>query len=308
MIIALTVALIALAISSAWLLRLRLTARGPRVPLTTGCEPGLLEIAYLKGREGGVADTVIARMYAEERISVDSAGKVEVISPIARDSFERAVLKECATDWSSDLRAVRDVLTGCRDMRTLEGSLEKQGLLMPLQAHGTWRRSAGIHVVWLVIAGILALASAFTADSALARFAPLALVALGIVLRVLCRPRVGRFTDHGARMDDYLWLESPWGEHKPDRHPAGLAGVVAAWGPQDLPEPDKEFGKQLEKAGGGWRRYKPSSSRSSGSGSSSSSSSYGCSTGCSSSSCSSSSCSSSSCSSSSSSCGGSSCS
>ncbi|MEV4868180.1 TIGR04222 domain-containing membrane protein [Streptomyces syringium] len=302
MIIALTVALIVLALSSAWLLRLRLTARGPRVPLTTGCEPGLLEIAYLKGREGRVADTVIARMYAEKRISVDSAGKVEVISPIARDSFERAVLKECATDWSGDLRAVRDVLTGCRDMRALEGSLEKQGLLMPGQTHGTWRWAAGIQVVWLVIAGILALASAFTADSSLARFAPLALVAFGIVLRVLCRPRVDRFTDHGARTDEYLWLESPWGEPKPDRHPAGLAGVVAVWGTQDLPAPHKEFGKQLETAGG-WRPYKPSSSRSSGSGGSSSSSGYGCSTGCSSSSCSSSSCSSSS-----SSCGGSSCS
>ncbi|MBP2406698.1 TIGR04222 domain-containing membrane protein [Streptomyces syringium] len=300
MIIALTVALIALAISSAWLLRLRLTARGPRVPLTTGCEPGLLEIAYLKGWEGGVADTVIARMYAEERISVDSAGKVKVISPIARDSFERAVLKECATDWSSDLRAVRDVLTGCRGMRTLEGSLEKQGLLMPVQAHGTWRWAAGIHVVWLVIAGILALASAFTADSALARFVPPTLVALGIVLRVLCRPRVGRFTDHGARMDDYLWVGCPWVEQQPDRHPAGIAGVVAAWGPGLLRGPHEEFGKQLEKAGE-WRPYKPSSSRSSGSGGSSSSTGYGCSTGCSGSSCSSSSCSSSSC-------GGSSCS
>ncbi|MEW2578300.1 TIGR04222 domain-containing membrane protein [Streptomyces syringium] len=305
MIIALTVALIALAISSAWLLRRRLTARGPRVPLTTGCEPGLLEIAYLKGREGRVADTVIARMYAEERISVDSAGKVKVISPIARDSFERAVLKECATDWSSDLRAVRDGLTGRRDVRTLEGSLEKQGLLMPVQAHSTWRWAAAVHVVWLVIAGILALASAFTADSSLARFAPLALVALGIVLRVLCRPRVGRFTDHGARMDDYLWVGCPWAEQKPDRHPAGVAGVVAAWGPGLLRGPHEEFGKQLEKAGGR-RPYKPSSSRSSGSGGSSSSSGYGCSTACSSSSCSSGSCSSSSCSSSS--CGGSSCS
>lgn len=306
MITAVTVALIGLVVTSAWLLRFRLKARGPRVPLMTGCEPGLLEIAYIKGWEGRVADTVIARMYAEERISVDSAGKVKVISPVARDSFERAVLKECATDWSSDLRAVRTVLTGCRGMRSLEGSLEKQGLLMPVQAHSTWRWAAAIQVVWLVIAGILALASAVTADSYLARFAPLALVVLGIVLRVLCRPRVSRFTDHGARMDDYLWLGCPWAEQKPDRHPAGVAGVVAAWGPGLLRGPHEEFGKQLEKAGGGWRRSKPSSSRSSGSGGSSSSSGYGCSTGCSGSSCSSSSCSSSSCSSSS--CSSSSCS
>ncbi|MBH1937869.1 TIGR04222 domain-containing membrane protein [Streptomyces sp. AV19] len=299
------VALIALLLPSVWLGAVRLRVRGPRGPVT-GVEPDLYGMAWLFDGRQRVADTVITAMHADGRVAVDAEGVLRVVRPVVRHPVERELLKRCGTDWEGELRELRNVLRRGEPALGVERSLEKLGLKIPSRRMTEWRWAAGVQVAGLVVAGAVGGVLLLSRGVHWVPCVLSALVAGGVVLRVVCHPRWWTdLTDHGRDVRDHL-LHTPWGERDAEVHPAGAVGVVAVWGVDHVP--DEVLRGQLEKAADRWTADTSSSSSSSSSFSSSGSScggsdgGGGCSShhscsSCSSSSCSSSSCSSSSCSS-----------
>lgn len=325
MIIAALGALLCLLLPSAWLMRIRRQARGSGF---LDPEPSLVEVAYLRGGAGRVADTVITRMYDDKRITVKN-DKVMVVEPTTRNAVERALLKHCST-WSRSLRAVRSAIRRDHALEAVHDSLVKQGLLLTAKAWRIWRRVVVVQRAGLIVAGFIAFLLLFNPSSYPAPLILLPLTVAGIVVQVKCRPGEGwiPYTDRGRALARELGEKDPWRELDPAVHPEGLAGFVAVRGFTAMADDDlrKQFEKAAEQSATARRAarrrrassYGSSSSVSScstvvvgascdvGSGSgcgsgdgggSSCSSSSSCSTSsCSSSSCSSSSCSSSSCS------------
>jgi uncharacterized protein (TIGR04222 family) len=301
---AVAVALIALLLPSVWLGLIRLKARGPRGPVDA-VVPDLFGIAQLSEFPGRVADTVIAKMHADGRITVDDEGTVHVVRAAAHHPVERELLKACGTEWQAGLGEVHCAVRWGDAVEHVEGTLEKLGLMISPREQKEWQWAAGVQIAGLVMAGLVGTGLLLKRGAHWAPLTVLALVAAGIALRVVCHPRWWTLlTDHGQEAWDHLRYKTSWGDRDAADNPAGVAGVVAAWGVTEIQ--DDVLREQLEKAAR-WSPYRGSSSTASSSSSSCSSfssSSCGGSDGSSShhscsscSSCSSSSCSSSSCSS-----------
>ncbi|MCA6094548.1 TIGR04222 domain-containing membrane protein [Streptomyces sp. SCA3-4] len=233
-------------VPSAWLVRLRLQARG-RPALPVGDTPSdLLRVAYLRGGAGRVVDTVITAMHADGRITVQQ-GRVTVVEPVARTAVERALLRHCASWTGNSLRALRREVRRDPALTTVDGSLVEQGLLLPPAARRLWPRVAGVQMAGLVTGAAFALVLLADARRA-AGLATLAVAAAGIVVQVVCRPRKAKIprTDQGEKLAWDLETFRPWAERDPAAHPAGAAGVLAVRGPAALT--DTALRKEFEKA------------------------------------------------------------
>ncbi|WP_424888660.1 TIGR04222 domain-containing membrane protein [Streptomyces sp. XH2] len=291
------------------------TLAGP--PAAPG-EPGLLEVAYLRGGAIRVVDTAIARMCEDGRVSVNSNGELKVERAAAFNAVERALLARCGPDWGTKLYRLRVQLQFDPAVDGVRSSLVNRGLLISRAAEEKWKRAAELQVGGLVVGAVIALGLLGVPAALPVAITGLVLLAGGIKLRTAYgpRPKPGH-TPRGQEFTDRVGRTGPWSVRASAEHPEGVAGVVAV---RDTagPEPDQPYLHQLRLA----MRTRPatsttaktskrakSSSSSSSSYSSSSGGGYSCSGA---SSCSSgshhsghSSCSSgSSCSSSSSSCGG----
>ncbi|PSJ26073.1 hypothetical protein B7P34_24825 [Streptosporangium nondiastaticum] len=315
---------LALLVPSAGLIvtRNRTLAGPPAVP----GEPGLLEVAYLRGGPIRVVDTVIARMCEDGRVSVNSTGELKVERAAAFNAVERALLARCGPDWGTKLYRLRVQLQFDAAVDGVSSSLVKCGLLTSPAAEAKWKRAADVQVGGLVVGGVIALGLLGVPAALPVAIVALVLLAGGIKLRRAYgpRPKPG-LTPRGQEFTDRVGRTGPWSVRTSAEHPEGVAGVVAVHDTVG-PEPDQPYLHQLRLA----VRTRPATSTTakrskSAKAGKSSSSYYSCSSSSAGSSCSSasscssgshhsghsghSSCSSgSSCSSSSSSCGGSSCS
>ncbi|MEU4210978.1 TIGR04222 domain-containing membrane protein [Streptomyces sp. NPDC026206] len=247
MTIAVIAALFSLCVPSARLLRIRLKARGPRKPVIEGGRPDLLGVAYLMGGAGRVTDTVITGMQDDGRITLTNS-RVKVVDPAARNSMERALLKQCSSDWSNSLRAVRGEMRRDAALEPIDRMLVKQGLLTAPDIRRLWPRAAVTQAVGLAVTAAVTLVLLFRSDCYPAPFILLALLVPGAVVRVKCRPRKGLIprTDHGESVARELLTRGPWSVRDPGIHPEGPAGVVAVRGTGELT--DKNLRKQFEDA------------------------------------------------------------
>ncbi|MEU8548502.1 TIGR04222 domain-containing membrane protein [Streptomyces roseoverticillatus] len=237
---------LALLSPSAWLTvtRKRTLARPPAVP----SEPGLLEVAYLRGGPIRVVDTAITRMCEDGRVSVDTAGKLKVERPAADNAVERALLARCGPDWGTKLYRLRVQLQFDQAVDGVRSSLVNRGLLISRAAEEKWKRAAEVQVGGLVVGGVIALGLLGVPAALPVAIVGLVLLAGGIKLRMAYRPlpKPG-LTPRGQEFTDRLGKSGPWSVRTSAEHPEGIAGVVAV---RDTvgPEPDQPYLHQLRLA------------------------------------------------------------
>ncbi|MBB5119264.1 hypothetical protein AF335_21360 [Streptomyces eurocidicus] len=235
-VIAVVVALLCLLLPSAWLLRLRRSARGPLGTDVAGSRPDLLGVAYLLGGAPQVVDTVVLRMYEDRRITLRK-GRVTVVHPASHHAMERALLKRCSTDWSNSLRNLRREMRKDPALEEIERSLVEQGFLMTPATRRGWPRAALVQRAGLAVAAVVTAVLLFRPDSYPLPFVLLAPAVLGAaVVAGRCKPPKWAIprTDHGENVARHLRYRGPWSVRTPELHPEGLAGVVAVLGPGAL--------------------------------------------------------------------------
>ncbi|MFI0741800.1 TIGR04222 domain-containing membrane protein [Streptomyces sp. NPDC021100] len=239
MIFLLLVAVLTVVAPSVWILRLWYLGYGDLAP---GIELDRLDLAYLTGGAGRVADTVITAMQQDGRVTVNG-GRVTVVSPASRDALERALLRHCGNDWARSLRKLRRALREDPAVADLHRSLVERGVLLRPDVRRWWRRVMWIQLPGLPVTGVLALVLFQPAS-----MAALILVMLGVVARVACRPEktLMPFTREGRRLARERIRTAPRNEPDPARHPEGAAGVVAVGGTGALP--DGRLRREFERA------------------------------------------------------------
>ncbi|MET9413579.1 TIGR04222 domain-containing membrane protein [Streptomyces klenkii] len=267
---------LALLAPSAWLAVTRKrTLSGP--PAVPG-EPGLLEVAYLRGGPIRVVDTAITRMCEDERVSVNSSGELKVERAAADNAVERALLARCGPDWGTKLYRLRVQLQFDPAVDGVRSSLVNRGLLISRAAEEKWKRAGETQVGGLVVGGVIALGLLGVPAALPVAIVGLALLAGGVKLRMAYGPgpKPG-FTPRGRQFSDRVGKAGPWSVRTSAGHPEGVAGVVAV---RDTvgPEPDQPYLHQLRLAvrtrPGTSTTVKTSKSSKSAKSSSSSSSSY----------------------------------
>ncbi|MEU3755475.1 TIGR04222 domain-containing membrane protein [Streptomyces olivoreticuli] len=220
-VIALAVALVAVALPSALLVRARHRATAPA--LAGDGAPGLLEVACLTAGPLRVAETVITLMYDDGRIRVTTDGLIKVLSPVTYDPVERALLKCCGDRWFCTMRGARMALPRAPAVQDIESALVERGLLAPAGPDAAGRRAERLHTAGLTAAGLLAPALLFVTRTYPVPLALLACVAGGLALRLAVRVPWSRATRAGRRAVRAA-------------RPAGAAGKVAVEGPSALPD------------------------------------------------------------------------
>ncbi|MEV4502913.1 TIGR04222 domain-containing membrane protein [Streptomyces klenkii] len=237
---------LALLAPSAWLAVTRKrTLTGP--PAVPG-EPGLLEVAYLRGGPIRVVDTAITRMCEDERVSVNSSGELKVERAAADNAVERALLARCGPDWGTKLYRLRVQLQFDPAVDGVRSSLVNRGLLISRAAEEKWKRAGETQVGGLVVGGVIALGLLGVPAALPVAIVGLALLAGGVKLRMAYGPgpKPG-FTPRGRQFADRVGKAGPWSVRTSAGHPEGVAGVVAV---RDTvgPEPDQPYLHQLRLA------------------------------------------------------------
>ncbi|MDT0305714.1 TIGR04222 domain-containing membrane protein [Streptomyces sp. DSM 44917] len=178
------------------------------------------EAAFLAGGPARVADTVLCAMVEKDRILIDDR-TVLVVTPVADDDMERAVLDLCGT-WEARLPDIRAGLAASAPVQEVGDALAARGLLWRPEHHGPWRSAVLLTVVAAPAALLLSLAvllfSGAPAAMALAAGAVAAFV-LGLALG----PGRSRLTAPGRAALADLEADPRWAA-------AGLAGLVALGG------------------------------------------------------------------------------
>ncbi|MCF3101385.1 TIGR04222 domain-containing membrane protein [Streptomyces roseoverticillatus] len=237
---------LALLVPSAWLTvtRKRTLAGPPAVP----GEPGLLEVAYLRGGPIRVVDTAITRMCEDGRVSVNSSGELKVERAAADNAVERALLARCGPDWGTKLYRLRVQLQFDQAVDGVRSSLVNRGLLISRAAEEKWKRAGEVQVGGLVVGGVIALGLLGVPAALPVAIVGLILLAGGVKLRMAYgpRPKAG-LTPRGQEFTDRLGRTGPWSVRTSAEHPEGVAGVVAV---RDTvgPEPDQPYLHQLRLA------------------------------------------------------------
>lgn len=193
-----------LAATSAYLIGERIRARRFTRPYNGEVPQDPLETAFLAGGPGRVADTVIAAMHGDGRITVSAPGQLTVIRPVAGNPVETALLEACGAGWNSGLRHVRTtVLTGPA-VGAIGDRLARRGLFFQPEVHGRWRRVSTLHrAVWIAIL-FLSLAEVMphlvvgSGLPLIVRMLPG--LAAGLVVLLTCSAPRGRLTPDGKRI------------------------------------------------------------------------------------------------------------
>ncbi|MET4925417.1 TIGR04222 domain-containing membrane protein, partial [Streptomyces sp. PSRA5] len=110
----------------------------------------LMEVAFLGGGPGRVAETAIVAMHADGRLGIGGPGLVAIYSDVARDPVELAVIQEHALAPHGALHSLRLAVMRSRAVQDVGDALAARGLLVPADKTRLWAR-------WGVIQAILCL-------------------------------------------------------------------------------------------------------------------------------------------------------
>ncbi|MFC5804749.1 TIGR04222 domain-containing membrane protein [Streptomyces formicae] len=135
---------LAVTVSSVLLIRgLAATRRsGPGGPVHD-----LMEVAFLNGGPGRVADTALAAMASDGRLTVGWPGIATVQHPVANDPVERAVLLEAAAAPNGALHTLRVAVMRNPAVQEIGDGLAARGLMVVPRALRPWHIWAFTHTI-----------------------------------------------------------------------------------------------------------------------------------------------------------------
>ncbi|MFD4119611.1 TIGR04222 domain-containing membrane protein [Streptomyces niveus] len=110
----------------------------------------LLEVAFLGGGPGRVAETAIVAMHSDGRLGIGGPGVVAVYSNVAHNPVEQAVINEHALAPHGALHGLRLAVMRSHAVQQVGDSLAARGLLVPARKTRLWVR-------WGVIQAVLCL-------------------------------------------------------------------------------------------------------------------------------------------------------
>lgn len=184
-----------------------------------------LETAFLAGGPGRVADTVIAAMHGDGRITVTAPGQLTVVRPVARNPVETALLEACGAEWGGGLRQIRTAVLMGPSVRSIGDRLARRGLFYQPEVHSRWRRVSTLHkTVWFLLL-FLSLAEVMP-HVVVGSGMPLVLrvlpgLAAGLLVLGTCSAPRGRLTPAGRRVLQGLRVN-----HRPLRTPRPAPGAT----------------------------------------------------------------------------------
>ncbi|MDF9816261.1 uncharacterized protein (TIGR04222 family) [Streptomyces sp. SPB162] len=183
-----------------------------------------LETAFLAGGPGRVADTVIAAMHGDGRITVTTPGQLTVIRPVAQNPVEVALLEACGAEWGGGLRQVRTAVLIGPAVQSIGDRLARRGLFFQPEVHSRWQRVSTLHkTVWFLLL-FLSLAEVMP-HLLVGSGLPLVLrvlpvLAVGLLVLLTCSAPRGRLTPAGRRVLHGLRVS-----HRPLRTPRPAAAT-----------------------------------------------------------------------------------
>lgn len=110
----------------------------------------LLEVAFLGGGPGRVAETAIVAMHSDGRLGIGGPGVVAIYSHVAHNPVEQAVINEHALAPHGALHSLRLAVMRSDAVQRVGGSLAARGLLVHVRKTRLWVR-------WGVVQAVLCL-------------------------------------------------------------------------------------------------------------------------------------------------------
>ncbi|WP_330173090.1 TIGR04222 domain-containing membrane protein [Streptomyces sp. NBC_01498] len=152
-----------------------------------------MEMAFLGGGPGRVAETAIVAMHTDGRLRVGGPGIVALHSDIARNPVEHAVVQEYRRAPNGALHALRLAVMRSPAVQEIGHSLAARGLLVPVRKTRLWVLWGVTQAVVCVLAiplSIVLLVS--TTDPAVIPTLPLAFIGVfaGVICAVVARQRL----------------------------------------------------------------------------------------------------------------------
>ncbi|WP_405793547.1 TIGR04222 domain-containing membrane protein [Streptomyces sp. NBC_01506] len=100
----------------------------------------LMDVAFLGGGPGRVAETAIVAMHADGRLGIGGPGIVALYGDVARNPVERAVIDEHNRAPHGALHTLRLAVMRSRAVQDVGDSLAARGLLVPARKTRVWVR------------------------------------------------------------------------------------------------------------------------------------------------------------------------
>ncbi|MFD9871866.1 TIGR04222 domain-containing membrane protein [Streptomyces niveus] len=145
----------------------------------------LMDVAFLGGGPGRVAETAVVAMHADGRLGIGGPGIVALYSDVARNPVERSVVEEHHRAPHGALHALRLAVMRGRAVQDIGDSLAARGLLVPARKTRVW-------AVWGLTQAIVCLVTVpltivrLAGTGSLALIPTLPLAVIGIVSGFIC--------------------------------------------------------------------------------------------------------------------------
>ncbi|WP_405610242.1 TIGR04222 domain-containing membrane protein [Streptomyces sp. NBC_01508] len=163
----------------------------------TGEIRGLMDIAFLGGGPGRVAETAVVAMHADGRLGIGGPGIVALYSDVAHDPVERAVIEEHNRAPHGALHALRLAVMRSRAVQEIGDSLAARGLVIPARKTRLW-------VFWGLTQAIVCMLTVplaivvFVSTTSPSVIATVPLAIIGIISGIACTLRARRRLTAGA--------------------------------------------------------------------------------------------------------------
>lgn len=153
----------------------------------------LMDVAFLGGGPGRVAETAIVAMHSDGRLGIGGPGVVAIYSHVAHNPVEQAVIQEHAMAPHGALHALRLAVMRSRAVQQVGDSLTARGLLVPAPKTRLWVRWGLIQaVLCLAVIPLSVILLINTGSTSIIPNLPLAFVGMfsGIICAVTARRRL----------------------------------------------------------------------------------------------------------------------
>lgn len=153
----------------------------------------LMDVAFLGGGPGRVAETAIVAMHSDGRLGIGGPGVVAVYSTVAHNAVEQAVINEHALAPHGALHALRLAVMRSHAVQQVGDSLAARGLLVPARKTRLWVRWGLIQaLLCLPVIPLSIILLINTGSASVIANVPLAIIGIlsGIICAVTARRRL----------------------------------------------------------------------------------------------------------------------